>query len=202
LCIEQVQEAGTVTAKLLNAQTAEEICFVSSTTQGMENLARAMEPTLRSDDEIIVTDTDHESIFPMSQVDLANIGPWIRLADRAKLTLKTWNLDTSNYTLPISSLIALLSPKTRLVAVTHCSNVTGTFNPIKEIAKLVHSANPRAEIVVDGVAYAPHRIPDVRDLDVDYYGFSYYKVDLHQTTLNIGLRSSYLCALHTQKVTR
>lgn len=60
LCIQRVQEAAETTAKLLNAESASEICFVSSTTQGMENLARAVEPTLNSDDEIIVTDTDHE----------------------------------------------------------------------------------------------------------------------------------------------
>jgi selenocysteine lyase/cysteine desulfurase len=107
---------------------------------------------------------------------IANIGPWLRLAERAKITLKTWHLDTSAFTLPISSLKQLLSPKTRLVAVTHCSNITGTFNLIKEIAQIVHSANPRAEIAVDGVAYCPHRMPDVDDLDVDYYAFSYYKV--------------------------
>jgi selenocysteine lyase/cysteine desulfurase len=106
----------------------------------------------------------------------ANIGPWVRLAERSKVTLKTWNLDTSTYTLPLSSLKQLLSPNTRLVAVTHCSNITGTFNPIKEIAEVVHAANPRAEIAVDGVAYCPHRMPDVQDLDVDYYAFSYYKV--------------------------
>jgi len=98
------------------------------------------------------------------------------MAKRANVKLKTWNVDTSTYILPIASLRTLLSSKTRLVAVTHCSNITGTFNPIKEIAKNVHAANPRAEIVVDGVAYAPHRIPDVQDLDVDYYAFSYYKV--------------------------
>jgi len=69
-----------------------------------------------------------------------------------------------------------LSKRTRLVAVTHCSNIIGTFNPIKDIAALVHAANRRAEIVVDGVAYAPHRMLDVQDLDVDYYAFSYYKV--------------------------
>ena len=107
---------------------------------------------------------------------IANIGPWIRLAKRAKVTLKIWELDTESFTLPLSKLKDLLSEKTRLVAVTHCSNITGTFNPIKDIASLVHAANPRAEIAVDGVAYAPHRIPDVKDLDDDYYAFSYYKV--------------------------
>ena len=100
----------------------------------------------------------------------------MRLAERANISLKVWELDTETFTLPIEGLKRLFSERTRLVAVTHCSNITGTFNPIKEIAEAVHSANPRAEIVVDGVAYAPHRFPDVKDLDVDYYAFSYYKV--------------------------
>jgi selenocysteine lyase/cysteine desulfurase len=63
LCISRVREAAETTARLLNAACAEEICFVSSTTQGMENLARAMESTLKGDDEIIVTNTDHEGML-------------------------------------------------------------------------------------------------------------------------------------------
>ena len=62
-CLNRIEEGATSTAKLLNAHSADEICFVSSTTQGFENLARAMEPTLRPDDEIIVTDTDHEGTY-------------------------------------------------------------------------------------------------------------------------------------------
>lgn len=60
LCTQRIREAAETTARLLNAESSDEICFVSSTTQGMENLARAVEPILEGDDEIIVTDTDHE----------------------------------------------------------------------------------------------------------------------------------------------
>ena len=87
---------------------------------------------------------------------------------------------------------------------THCSNITGTFNPIKEIAEIVHAANPRAEIVVDGVAYAPHRIPDVKDLGVDYYGFSYYKVHHPAKVADrtfAGVWTSYLCFVYSEKGT-
>jgi selenocysteine lyase/cysteine desulfurase len=177
LCIQRLGEAADATARLLGAESRDEICFVHSTTQGLENLARAMEPTLLPDDEIIVTDTDHEgSSSSWRKLTVANIGPWVRLAERTKIKLKVWNVDTSTFTLPLSSLRSLLSKNTRLVAVTHCSNILGTLNPIKEIAAEVHAAGPRAQIVVDGVAYVPHRLPDVRDLDVDYYAFSYYKV--------------------------
>ena len=66
-----------------------------------------------------------------------------------------------------------MTERTRLVAVTHCSNILGTVNPVAEIARRVHARG--AEIAVDGVAYAPHRAVDVRALDVDYYVFSFYK---------------------------
>jgi selenocysteine lyase/cysteine desulfurase len=67
-----------------------------------------------------------------------------------------------------------MTPRTRLVAVTHTSNILGTINPIAAIAKRVHAHG--ADIVVDAVAYAPHRLIDVIQLDVDYYIFSFYKV--------------------------
>jgi selenocysteine lyase/cysteine desulfurase len=66
-----------------------------------------------------------------------------------------------------------MTPRTRLVAVTHTSNILGTINPIADIAALVHAHG--AEIAVDAVAYAPHRLVDVMALDVDYYIFSFYK---------------------------
>ena len=66
-----------------------------------------------------------------------------------------------------------MTERTRLVAVTHCSNILGTVNPVAEIARRVHARG--AEIAVDAVAYAPHRAVDVQALDVDYYVFSFYK---------------------------
>lgn len=67
LCMQRLGEAAQATAMLLNAESLDEICFVHSTTQGLENLARAMEPTLLPDDEIIVTDAEHEGFFTFSQ---------------------------------------------------------------------------------------------------------------------------------------
>src|ERR1700751_3462004 len=81
LSIQRVREAAETTATLLNAASPDEICFVSSTTQGFENLARAMESTLSPADEIIVTDTDHEGMIFLFTLMLANIGPWVRLAE-------------------------------------------------------------------------------------------------------------------------
>ena len=75
--------------------------------------------------------------------------------------------------LELSELKKLLSKKTKLVAVTHCSNILGTINPIKEITQMVHQNG--SLVCVDGVAYAPHRQIDVQDLDIDFYTFSWYK---------------------------
>jgi selenocysteine lyase/cysteine desulfurase len=74
----------------------------------------------------------------------------------------------------IADLKKLLTPKTRLVSMTHASNILGTINPIKEIAKIVHQNN--SYLCVDAVAYAPHRLPDVQEMDIDFYVFSFYKV--------------------------
>ena len=75
--------------------------------------------------------------------------------------------------LDVDDLRGLLSEKTRIVAVTHYSNIVGSINDLKSIAKLVHQYD--AYIVGDGVSYAPHGFPDVKDLDVDFYAFSLYK---------------------------
>ena len=120
-------------------------------------------------DEIIVSKLDHE----------ANIAPWTDLAKRQKLTLKDWIPESPvSPKLTVENLKPLLSEKTRLVTLTHASNVLGTIHDIKAIAEAVHAANPRALVCVDAVAYAPHRQVDVKDLGVDFYSFSWYKVSV------------------------
>jgi selenocysteine lyase/cysteine desulfurase len=95
----------------------------------------------------------------------------------------TWELD-------LAALEALLTPRTRLVAVTHTSNVLGTINPIRQIADRVHAQG--ALLCVDGVAFAPHRRVDVQALDVDFYTFSLYKVYGPHLGLLYGKRSHLL----------
>ena len=113
-------------------------------------------------DEVIVTNQDHE----------ANISPWRRLSE-VGAKIKEWKINPETAELNIDDLKALLSEKTRIVAITHCSNIVGSINDLKSIAKLVHEYD--AYIVGDGVSYAPHGFPDVKDLDVDFYAFSLYK---------------------------
>ena len=145
--------------------------FGSSTTQLLHNISFAL--TFSEGDEIIVSSIDHE----------ANIGPWVDLAARHKLTLKWWtptppsSSPNPNPILTAASLTPLLTPRTRLVSCTHASNVLGSANPIAEVTAAVRaSPSPNALVVVDGVSWAPHRPIDVRALDVDVYAFSWYKV--------------------------
>ncbi|KAJ3239219.1 hypothetical protein HDU81_006324 [Chytriomyces hyalinus] len=160
-----VREGAVAGARFINAASPDEVVLGSSTTQLFANLAHSMEEHMVEGDEIIISETDHE----------ANCGSWARLCKRRNLVLKVWKCEGPDQALVLETLEAMLTPKTRLVTVTHCSNIIGTVNNVKEIAKLVHSI-PGAEICVDGVAYASHKIIDVQDLDVDYYCFSWYKV--------------------------
>ena len=155
-------DARVAAMHLVNAARPEEIVFGSSTTVLIQNLARAMRSQLKAGDEIIVTISDHES----------NIGPWDGLRDMGVI-IKFWPLDTRTYELDIADLVPLMSERTKLVCVTHVSNILGAINPVADIARFVHERGAR--ICVDAVAYAPHRAIDVVAWDVDYYVFSLYK---------------------------
>jgi cysteine desulfurase family protein (TIGR01976 family) len=155
-------EARTAAMHLVNANRPEEIVFGSSTTALLQNLARAMQSQLSPGDEVIITVSDHES----------NIGPWDRLQERG-IVLKIWPLNKESLTLELADLAPLMSERTKLVCVTHVSNILGSINPIREISDFVHARGAR--ICVDAVAYAPHRAVDVQAFDADYYVFSLYK---------------------------
>jgi len=141
----------------------DEIHLGPSTSQNTFVLAQAMRRYLKKGDEIIVTNQDHE----------ANVGAWSRLADDG-FTVRQWKVDPKSGDLHRRDLEALLGPRTKLVAFTHCSNVVATINPVREFADLAHRAG--AWVFVDGVAFCPHGMPDLRELDVDAYFFSLYKV--------------------------
>ena len=150
-------------AELVNASRPEEIAFAPCSTVALQNLATSMASQLSPGDEIVVTVSDHES----------NIGPWVRLESRG-VKVRFWPLQRDSLTLQLEDLEPLMTDRTRLVAVTHVSNILGTINPIREIADFVHERGAR--ICVDSVAFAPHRAIDVRDLDIDFLVLSLYKV--------------------------
>ena len=160
---ERVREARKAYARFMNAADASEIVMGASSTALFRYLSEAMVGRLQPGDEIILTNADHE----------ANIGPWLKHAERG-VVVKFWNVDPDSFELELDGLKDLLTDRTKLVCVTHASNILGTINPIAEISAIAHAAG--AEVVVDGVAYAPHRAIDVKALGCDYYIFSSYKV--------------------------
>jgi len=133
-----------------------------STSQNTYVLAEALRTTLMEGDEIVVTNQDHE----------ANSGAWRRLA-AAGAVIREWAVDPDTGMLDPGALGALLSERTRVVAFPHCSNIIGAINPVAEISAAVRAAG--AISVVDGVAAAPHGIPDIAALGADIYLFSTYK---------------------------
>ncbi|MGB5237045.1 MAG: aminotransferase class V-fold PLP-dependent enzyme [Flavobacteriaceae bacterium] len=148
-------------ATYLNVDPSE-IHFGPSTTQNVYVLANAMRPMWEEGDEIIVSCQDHE----------ANAGAWRRLSDRG-IKIIEWHVDQKTGLLDTEVLKGLFSQRTKMVAFPHCSNVIGYINPVKEISALAHQHG--AVLVVDGVGWAPHGFPDLKDLDADIYMFSSYK---------------------------
>jgi len=160
---ERLAKTTSSIAEFINASHKNEVVIGPSTTMLLRILSLSISQNWKEGDEVIVTNSDHE----------ANVSCWTDL-EKKGIKIKVWKIYPKSFELEIEDLKALLSNKTKLVAVTHTSNVLGTINPIKKIAKIVHEAG--ALICVDGVAYAPHRKVDVQDWDVDFYTFSWYKV--------------------------
>jgi cysteine desulfurase family protein (TIGR01976 family) len=163
LASDRVAKAAQAMATLINAGTASEVVMGSSTTLMIRILSLCISQTWNPGDEVIVTNCDHE----------ANIGAWVDLAKQG-IKIKVWRLNPDTLKLHLEDLEQLLSARTRLVAFTHASNILGTINSVKDITKLIHRHG--AMVCVDGVGYAPHRLIDVQDLDVDFYVLSFYKV--------------------------
>lgn len=106
----------------------------------------------------------------------ASASAWVALAKDLNIAIKWWAPPAGDDPcLSLETLKPLLSAKTRIVCCNHVSNVVGTIHPIRQVADMVH-AIPGAIVIVDGVAWAPHRPVDVKALDVDFYCFSWYKV--------------------------
>ncbi|KAG8782405.1 hypothetical protein FRC12_020873 [Ceratobasidium sp. 428] len=175
----RADEGFSTTAKLFNAKSPSEITLGNSSTNMSETLTRAMEPIIEDGDEIIVSDADHE----------ANVGSWVRLAERKNLKLHHWvpkpapgSTNPYAVSLRVDDLIPLLNSRTRLVAFTACSNILGELVDVEGITRVIRertksTSNSRgAEVCVDCVAYAPHRRMDVQRWNVDYAFFSYYKL--------------------------
>jgi selenocysteine lyase/cysteine desulfurase len=140
----------------------DEVHFGPSTSQNTYVLAQAFGKHLQPGDELIVTDQDHE----------ANTGVWRRLQSQG-MVIKEWRVDPSTGTLDIAHLEKLLTERTRLLSFPHASNVIAHINPVAQICARARAAG--VTTVVDGVSWAPHGLPDVRESGADIYLFSLYK---------------------------
>jgi cysteine desulfurase family protein (TIGR01976 family) len=140
----------------------DELHFGPSTSQNSYVLAQALRTQLKPGDEIVVSQQEHE----------ANSGAWRRLVETGAL-IREWPVDPVSGLLDVDALDGLLNERTRVVAFTHCSNIVGAINPVAAITAKIRAAG--ALSIVDGVAYAPHGLPDVAALGADIYLFSLYK---------------------------
>jgi len=150
-------------ARFINAADRE-IIFTRGTTESVNLVAQAWgRSRVKTGDEILITHMEHHS----------NIVPWQMLCEAVGATLKVAPiLDSGDLDMGVFE--GMLTSRTKLVAVTHVSNVLGTVSPVKEIVSLAHAAG--AVVLVDGAQAAPHRKIDVRDLGADFYAFSGHKL--------------------------
>jgi len=150
--------------QFIGAGSTEEIIFTRGTTESINLLASTFsEAFLKKDDEVIISCMEHHS----------NIVPWQIQAERYGFRIKVIPV-LDDGTLDLESFKALLSDKTRLVSITHVSNVLGTVNPISRIISLAHSRG--IPVAVDGAQSVPHVKVDVRKLGADFYAFSGHKI--------------------------
>jgi cysteine desulfurase family protein (TIGR01976 family) len=168
---DKVLSARRSVAELIHASDDREVVIGAATTALMFQLVQAILPSVKKDDVVIVTNSDHE----------ANIGAWLRLQS-AGAEVRFWNVRPDTLELHLDDLSALLTPAVTWVAMTAASNVLGTVNPIADVAHLVHACG--GKLCVDAVAYAPHRLVDVQAMGADVVAFSFYKVfGPHQAVL-------------------
>jgi len=158
---DNMNKATRLFASMINAKE-NEILIGGSTSINLYVLSNALKKFVKTGDEIIVTNQDHE----------ANISPWRKLEEIGAKIIE-WKLNKDNHELEIDILKKIINNKTKILAVTHCSNIVGSINNLKLISDIAHQYG--TIVVGDGVSYAPHGFPNVKDLDVDFYTFSLYK---------------------------
>ncbi len=158
------EEVRVKVQRFINAAEAREIVFVRGTTEAVNLVAQTYgREHLQAGDEILITAMEHHSNIVPWQILCQEKGAALRVApvnDRGELIFKEFE--------------NLLGPKTRLVSVTHVSNVLGTINPMRKIVKAAHRRN--VPVFVDGAQATPHLRVDVRELDCDFYAFSGHKL--------------------------
>lgn len=146
-----------------NAQHTHEIIFTRGTTESINLVASGFSQLLKKGDEVIISHIEHHS----------NIVPWQLACEKSGATLRIIPMNDKGELL-IDAFDALLSDKTKVVAVNHISNTLGTISPVKEIITKAHKVG--AAVLIDGAQAAPHLKTDVQDLDCDFYCVSAHKM--------------------------
>ena len=151
-------------AKFINARYEEEIIFSKNASESLNLVAYSYGlDNLKKDDEVVISIMEHHS----------NLVPWQYVTGKTKSNLKYMYID-ENYELSKEEIESKITDKTKIVAITHVSNVLGTINPVKEIIKYAHKKG--AIVIVDASQSIPHMKIDVQDLDADFLAFSGHKM--------------------------
>jgi cysteine desulfurase/selenocysteine lyase len=160
---EKVEGARGKVARFIGADP-HEIVFVRNATEAINLVAATYgREHVREGDEVLITHMEHH----------ANIVPWQRLCEERGAALRVAPIDDRGQ-LILEAFEALLTPRTRIAAVTHVSNALGSVNPIDEIVRLAHARD--IPVLVDGAQAVPHGRVDMRELDCDFYAFSGHKM--------------------------
>tara|TARA_X000001036_G_scaffold30657_1_gene25273 strand:- start:1337 stop:2533 length:1197 start_codon:yes stop_codon:yes gene_type:complete len=160
---ELYENSREIISKLINAPSSKEIIFTSGTTASINLLSYSLESKLQKNDEILISHMEHH----------ANIVPWQQLAKRIGAKLRYLPL-TKSGDIDLTNSKKYFTNKTKIVSITHMSNVLGTINPIKKIAKMAKSIG--AIYIIDGAQSVSHMNVNVQDLDCDFLAFSGHKM--------------------------
>ena len=161
---ERYEEARTKVARFINAPSPETVVWTRNTTEAINLVSQSWAmATLQPGDEILATEMEHHS----------NLVPWQQVAQQTGAVLRFIPMH-QDFTLDLSDLDRLLTPRTRLVALTMMSNVLGTITPSKEITSAAHRVG--AKVLLDAAQAVPHLPTDVQDLDCDFMAFSAHKM--------------------------
>lgn len=161
----ELHEASRETVRsFLNARTTSEIIFTRGTTESINLVASCFgQAFMKAGDEVIVSEMEHHS----------NIVSWQLMQERLGIRLRVVPI-TDDGRLVMNEYVKLFNERTRIVSITHVSNVLGTINPVKDIVRIAHEHN--VPVLIDGAQSSPHIKVDVQDLDCDFYAFSGHKI--------------------------
>lgn len=164
LATTRFEEAREAIRRYINAKNSYEIIFTRGATESINLIANSFcRAFLKAGDEVIVSEIEHH----------ANIVPWQMACEIAGANLKVLPFDDSGV-LMIEKLEELITPKTKIISITHISNSLGTINPIEKVIRIAHSHN--IPVMIDGAQAVSHEKVDVQQLDCDFYCFSGHKM--------------------------